>query len=175
MEFFFDPMGPVLQSMSTGKSHWSQSPSHRELRLPFVEITLGPQKINTEIQVREFLVLLVSIDKILDLRNLYVNRFTGTSLTLMQKRLMLTFRFAKEGFKDQFMDIARRYIIRYDMETNYRFNLTHNGDRVGTGGFGDVRLIEHRVNKTTYALKSIRKRRIKNRRSSANSIRWESI
>lgn len=69
------------------------------------------------------------------------------------------------------MSIARRYVIRTDMNKVYKFNLETNQDRVGAGGFGDVRLIKHRKSRTTFALKSVYKKKVKNKRSSANSMR----
>ena len=170
-DFFFAPIGPIFQDFAQVEDLWNSTEHQKILELLKVKFEINGRKTSSQMVLRDYFLLKCDQKKVLDLRNLYVQYQDSSSLVLQQIDYIIKISFSKRSYKKLFMEIARRYIIRSDMSKTYKFDLKDNKDRVGIGGFGDVRVVVHRSSKKTFALKTIQKRRIKNKRSSANSIR----
>lgn len=170
-DFFFAPMREVISTLKSCHSLWSSVTSKRLQLITQIKVNLCGNVFNSSAELKEYLLLLHQTEQIIDLRNLYVYKIKSNSVKLIQKNFIFEIIFQSKSSLKDFMSIARRYLIRTDMNKVYKFNLETNQDRVGAGGFGDVRLIKHRKSRITYALKSVYKKKVKNKRSSANSMR----
>ena len=170
-DFFFDPIRSIVSEFDQSERIWESVTSKRQTELGNVKMNLCGDVFNTSINIREYLVQFVDQNKMVDIRNLYMQRLRSTSIKLLQADFFFELVFANKNKLKEFMEIARRYIIRVDMDRVYKFNLENTHDRVGAGGFGDVRMIQNRKTKMTYALKSVPKKKVKNKTSSANSMR----
>jgi hypothetical protein len=172
-EFFFEPIGSILSNFQQVKEIWGKTSTKREVYFNQISLSLRGESVVSDLEMREYLVLIKSLDKVLDLRNLYVERLKSSSIKLVQYEFVVEFVFSSKSSFKQFGKIARRYWIRKDMHKVYHFDLDNNNQRVGAGGFGDVRMVKHRQTKETLALKSVYKKKVKNKRSSGNSMRYD--
>jgi hypothetical protein len=170
-DFFFAPIREIVSPHSSCTVLWNSISKQRQQVISQIKINLCGKVFTTSAELKEYLVLLHQTEEILDLRNLYVYKIKSNSLKCIQDNFVLEIIFQSKSILKEFMSVARRYVIRTDMDKVYKFNLETSSDRVGAGGFGDVRLIRHRKTRVTYALKSVYKKKVKNKRSSANSMR----
>lgn len=170
-DFFFQPLREIVAPHLSCQALWNQVSSKRLQLVTGLKVNICGKVLNTSAELKEYLLLVHQTDQVVDLRNLYVYRLKSSGVKLIQSNFVLELVFQSKGAFKEFMEVARRYVIRTDMEKVYKFNLETNSDRVGAGGFGDVRLIKHRKSRVTFALKSIYKKKVKNKRSSANSMR----
>lgn len=172
IDFFFAPIREVVSNHSSCQSLWNSISLKRLQLITQMKINICGKVFNSSGELKEYLLLLHQNEKVIDLRNLYVYKIKSTAIKLIQENFVIELVFQNKNIFKEFMNVARRYIIRTDMDKVYKFNLETNNDRVGAGGFGDVRLIKHRKTRITYALKSVYKKKVKNKRSSANSMRY---
>lgn len=171
-EFFFAPIKQIITTPKESSSTWETISDKRHLTISQIKVNLMGKVFNCSIELKEYLLLFCDQNHIIDLRNLYVHKIKPGSIKLIQKEFVCELNFKNKSRFNDFMEVAKRYVIRTDMEKVYKFNLENNHDRVGSGGFGDVRLIQNRKTKATFALKSVYKKKVKNKRSSANSMRY---
>lgn len=170
-DFFFAPIREIVSAQTSCQALWNSVSRKRQLLIPQLKVNICGKVFNSSGELKEYLLLLHQTEEVLDLRNLYVYKIKSNSLKCIQENFMMELIFQSKGALKEFMAVGRRYVIRTDMEKVYKFSLETSSDRVGAGGFGDVRLIRHRKTRVTYALKSIYKKKVKNKRSSANSMR----
>ena len=170
-DFFFAPIREIVTTHSSFQTLWKMISNKRLQLITQIKVNLCGKVFNTSAELKEYLMLLHQTEQVVDIRNLYVYKIKSNSIKLIQENFVLEIIFQSKTNLKEFMSVARRYLIRMDMEKVYKFNLETNNDRVGAGGFGDVRLIRHRKSRITYALKSVYKKKVKNKRSSANSMR----
>ena len=170
-DFFFAPIREIVTTHSSCQTLWKMISNKRLQLITQIKVNLCGKVFNTSAELKEYLMLLHQTEQVVDIRNLYVYKIKSNSIKLIQENFVLEIIFQSKTNLKEFMSVARRYLIRMDMEKVYKFNLETNNDRVGAGGFGDVRLIRHRKSRITYALKSVYKKKVKNKRSSANSMR----
>lgn len=171
-DFFFAPIREIVSSYLSCETLWKSVSQERQQMITGIKANICGKVLNSSAELKEYLLLVHQSNQVIDLRNLYVYKLKSNLIKLIQDNFVLELVFPSKTVFKQFMSVARKYVIRTDMEKVYKFNLDTNNDRVGAGGFGDVRLIKHRKSRVTYALKSIYKKKVKNKRSSANSMRY---
>ena len=118
------------------------------------------------------MVLIKNLHKILDIRNLYVKEILLNYVILIQENFIIKFEFESENCLLHFSQIAKKFWIRKDMKQVYSFDLFNRKHRIGSGGFGDVRMVKHRQTRKVFALKTVEKEKIDFKEKYDNSMRY---
>jgi hypothetical protein len=109
--------------------------------------------------------------KIIDLRNLYVQEMGSLGLVLVQHNFKMQINFQTEKEYLKFIQTAKKFYIRRDLQESYCYDLLNEKHQIGSGGFGDVRMIKHRKSRQVFALKTVAKSKINWKGDQDNSMR----